>query len=113
MHCSASAGKTVRSQKVVSAAGGAPSLGAAFSSSPAPAFAFGGGANGHSQSPNPFQPGTFSAGGGAFGQQQSAPTGFGATATNTAGVHVLSMTSASHLSNLAVLISLPSFDLPQ
>ena len=85
----------------MSAAGGAPSLGAAFQrgsgpafqsgSGPAPGFgggAFGGGANGPSQTPNPFQPAPFTAGGaGAFGQQQSAPTGFGATATNTAGAY--------------------------
>lgn len=69
-------------------AGGSPSLGAPFSSGPAPAFgagAFGGGASGPSQNPNPFQPAPFTAAaaGGGFGQQQSAPMGFGAT--NTAG----------------------------
>lgn len=74
--------------KLVSHAGGPPSLGAPFSSGPAPAFgavAFGAGASGPSQNPNPFQPAPFTAGGGGgFGQQQqSGPTGFGAT--NTAG----------------------------
>ena len=90
------------SHKAVPAAGGAPSSGAAFTSGPAAAFgggAFGAGANGPSQTPNPFQPAPFTAGsGGILGQQQSAPTGFGATATSTAGA-VLSTTSAMCMSN--------------
>lgn len=77
------------SHRVYAPAGGAPTLGARASSTPAPAFgggAFGGAASGPSPSPNPFQPAPCAAGGGAsFGQQQSAATGFGAI--NPAGTY--------------------------
>lgn len=100
----------------MSHAGGSPSLGAPFNSGPAPAFgagAFGGGASGSSQNPNPFQPAPFTAAAadGGFGQQQqSAPTGFGAT--NTAGMcaqHYICLLKIANLAIFAQLWSLLPF----
>ncbi|MCJ1242679.1 hypothetical protein MMC14_010688 [Varicellaria rhodocarpa] len=81
-------------------AGSAPAFGTGSSSNPAPSFGgggFGGPAGGSSHNPNPFQPAPFSASASGFGQQPSAPTGFGAT--NTAGFNIHAAKSMKDLLN--------------